>query len=616
MSYKLKKELGLLSLFCIASGAMISSGLFILPGLVFARAGPSTIITYLLASFLMIPAMLSKAELATAMPKAGGNYFFIDRSMGPYVSTIGGFSDWFSLLLKSTFALLGIGIFALILNPSITEMQIKFIAVVCCLFSALINTIGVKLAGRFQIAMVIAILSLLTFYIIYGSFSIQLHRYTPFMPLGLGSVFTTAGLVFISYAGLTKIASIAEEVKNPGRNIPLAMFLSWIIVSLLFVLVIFITVGLVDSAHLRDSLTPISLGASMIAGRAGSIMLGIAALLAFATTANAGLLAASRTPMAMSRDELLPGLFGKVSKRGTPVFSIIFTSGLMILIILFLNLENLVKAASTMILLLLILINLSVIVMRKSNIKYYKPKFKSPLYPWIQILGIIAYGFLIYKMGIFSLLVVVIFIICALVWYLLYARNRIKREYALLNIVKRIAGVKSTSYLLDEELRKILLERDNIAIERFEHLIKKCPVIDLKTPLSIDKFYKKIANSLAERLKIEPEKLLKLLLKQKKESEITICSGVGCLFINIRGHSKFEFILARDQEGITFPNKSSQLPVNAIFIIVSTRDEYIFYLHSLIWIIKIAKRNDFYNKWLKAKNIKELQDIILSSLRK
>jgi amino acid transporter/mannitol/fructose-specific phosphotransferase system IIA component (Ntr-type) len=616
MSYKLKKELGFLSLFCIASGAMISSGLFILPGLVFARAGPSIITSYLLASFLVIPAMFSKAELATAMPKAGGNYFFIDRSMGPYVSTIGGFSDWFSLSLKSTFALLGIGIFALILNPDITEMQIKFIAVAYCLFSTLINTIGVKLTGRFQIVMVIALLGLLTFYIIYGSFSIQLHRYTPFMPLGPGSVFTTAGLVFISYAGLTKIVSVAEEVKNPGRNIPLAMFLSWIIISLLYVLVIFVTVGLVDSAQLKNSLTPISLGAGTLMGRGGSIMLGVAALLAFATTANAGLLAASRTPMAMSKDELLPGLFGKVSKRGTPAFSIIFTSGFMIFIILFLTLENLVKTASTMILLLFILINLSVIVMRESKIQYYQPKFRSPLYPWIQILGIVGYGFLIFKMGIISLLIAVIFIICALGWYWVYARSKIKREYALLHVVKRITRIKSTSYLLDEELRKILLERDNITKKRFEHLIERCPVIDLKTSLSADKLYKIVANSLAEQLKINPEKLLKLLLERKKESEITIHSGVACLSINIKGHSKFEFMLARDREGVTFSDKSSSIPIYAMFIIVNTPDEHNFCLHSLMWIIKIVEGNDFDNKWLNAKNIKELRNIFLSLWRK
>jgi len=536
--------------------------------------------------------------------------------MGPYVSTIGGFSDWFSLSLKSTFALLGIGIFALILNPDITEMQIKFIAVAYCLFSTLINTIGVKLTGRFQIVMVIALLGLLTFYIIYGSFSIQLHRYTPFMPLGPGSVFTTAGLVFISYAGLTKIVSVAEEVKNPGRNIPLAMFLSWIIISLLYVLVIFVTVGLVDSAQLKNSLTPISLGAGTLMGRGGSIMLGVAALLAFATTANAGLLAASRTPMAMSRDELLPGLFGKVSKRGTPAFSIIFTSGFMIFIILFLTLENLVKTASTMILLLFILINLSVIVMRESKIQYYQPKFRSPLYPWIQILGIIGYGFLIFKMGITSLLIAVIFIICALGWYWVYARSKIKREYALLHVVKRITRIKSTSYLLDEELRKILLERDNITKKRFEHLIERCPVIDLKTSLSADELYKIVANSLAEQLKMNPEKLLKLLLERKKESEITIHSGVACLSINIKGHSKFEFMLARDREGVTFSDKSSSIPIYAMFIIVNTPDEHNFCLHSLMWIIKIVEGNDFDNKWLNAKNIKELRNIFLSLWRK
>ena len=84
----LKKELGLLELFCISSGAMISSGLFVLPGIAFAKAGPSVILAYLLASMMIIPTMLSKAELATAMPKTGGNFFFIDRSMGPSAMTI------------------------------------------------------------------------------------------------------------------------------------------------------------------------------------------------------------------------------------------------------------------------------------------------------------------------------------------------------------------------------------------------------------------------------------------------------------------------------------------------------------------------------------------------
>lgn len=613
-STDLKKELGLLELFCISSGAMISSGLFILPGLAFAKAGPSVIIAYLLASILMIPTLLSKAELATAMPKAGGNYFFIDRSMGPRMGTLGGLADWFSLSFKSAFALLGIGVFILLLNPGITEMQIKLVAVACCLLFTLVNIIGVKLAGKFQTSMVIILLGLLVFYIIFGSFSVQFHRYTYFMPYGFSSIFATAGFVFISYAGLTKIVGIAEEVENPCRNIPRALFFSWIIVSLLYMSVVFITVGVVEHNDLQNSLMPISLGASTFMGTAGIIIMGVAAVLAFATTANAGLLAASRTPMAMSKDELLPEPLNKISKRGTPALSIIFTSSFMIFVILFLSLENLVKSASTMILLLFVFINLSVIIMRESKIRHYQPKYRSPIYPWVQISGIIGYGFLIFEMGVIPLLIVGIFILCGLCWYWIYASGKLKREYALLHIVERITGEKLTSYLVDEELREILIERDNITETRFKHLIEECPVIDIMASLSADEFSKIVANSLAERLKTDPKKLFELLIKREKEPDIIIHSGVAIPSITVPGHNKFEIILVRDRKGVTFSAGAS--PIYVAFIIVSTPDEQSFYLHTLMWIAGIAEETDFDKKWLSAQSSEELRDIILSSWRK
>jgi len=441
---------------------MISSGLFILPGLAFARAGPSVILAYLLAGILLIPPVLSKAELVTAMPKSGGIYFYIHRSLGPGMGTVGGLAAWFSLSFKTAFALLGIGIFILLLNPGFTEMQIKLVAVAAVLFFTLINIIGVKLTGRFQVVMVVALLGLLAFYVIFGSFSVQLHRYTPFMPLGLGSVFATAGMVYVSYGGLTKICAVAGEVKNPGRNIPLALILALIVMTSLYVVVVFITVGLVDSAQLQNSLVPISLGASTFMGRGGSLILGGAALLAFITTANAGILAASRDPMAMGEDKLVPDAFGKVSKRGAPWFSILFTGGFMLLVILFLDLENLIKTASTLKLLMFTLANWSVIFMRESKIKHYQPTFRPPLYPWIQILGIIGELFLLSMMGAVPLLIVGIFIVCAWGWYWFYARGKTKSEYALLHVVERITGIKLTSSLLDEELRGILKERDNL----------------------------------------------------------------------------------------------------------------------------------------------------------
>ena len=304
----LKRDLGLLDIFCIASGAMISSGLFVLPGLAFAKTGPAVLISYVIASLLVIPAMLSKAELSTAMPKAGGTFFFIDRSMGPMIGTIGGFAAWFSLAFKSAFALVGIGVFAILLNPGFTEMQMKAVAVFFCLLFTAINIRGAKHTGKTQIAIVIGLLSLLIFYIISGIFFINTSNFTNFTPYGYESIFSTAGLIFVSFGGLTKVCSVAEECKKPGTNIPLGMFLSWGIISSIYLLVIFTTIGISDPIDLSTSLTPISLGADSIpflAGVGGMIM-AIAAILAFISTANAGILAASRDPMAMGKDQLIP----------------------------------------------------------------------------------------------------------------------------------------------------------------------------------------------------------------------------------------------------------------------------------------------------------------------
>ncbi|OQX80329.1 MAG: hypothetical protein B6D56_05175, partial [Candidatus Omnitrophica bacterium 4484_70.1] len=96
MARSLKKKLSLIDIFCVSTGAMISSGLFVLPALAYAKAGPGIIVSYVLAAILCIPAVVSTAELVTAMPRAGGDYFYIMRGFGPLLGTIAGFSSWFS----------------------------------------------------------------------------------------------------------------------------------------------------------------------------------------------------------------------------------------------------------------------------------------------------------------------------------------------------------------------------------------------------------------------------------------------------------------------------------------------------------------------------------------
>ncbi|RKZ10090.1 hypothetical protein DRQ25_04050, partial [Candidatus Fermentibacteria bacterium] len=147
---KLSRDLGIPSLFSIAAGAMISSGLFVLPALAFTVAGPGVIFSYLIAAILVIPTMFSKAELATAMPRAGGTYYFIDRSLGPLAGTLSGLAAWFSLSVKTAFAFVGLGIFMEFLSP---EINGRLFAMISCVIFTALNLRGAGHAGKTQIVL-------------------------------------------------------------------------------------------------------------------------------------------------------------------------------------------------------------------------------------------------------------------------------------------------------------------------------------------------------------------------------------------------------------------------------------------------------------------------------
>jgi len=617
---QLKRQLGLLDVFAVAAGAMISSGLFVLPAIAFRKAGPAVILSYLFASILIIPSVLSKAELATAMPRAGGTYFFIERSLGSICGLFSGFAGWFSLALKSAFAVVGLAVLIEVVLQKVfptqlSDWHLKAMGVACCLGFAGLNIVSVKHTSRFQILLVGILLSLLTLFIVFGARSVEAVQYKGFLEKGWLTVFATAGLVFVSFGGLTKVASIAEEVKQPGRNLPLGMLLAWFVVTLFYIGVIIITVGVVPGEELGGSLMPISLAASKFMGSPGFVLLGAAAIAAFVTTANGGILAASRSPLAMSRDKLLPPLLSRVNNRfKTPHISILLTGIFMIAAIVFLDIEVLVKTASTLMIILFILVNASVIIMRESRIQSYRPKFKSPLYPYIHIFAIIIYCALIIDMGPIPLLITAGFVGLSAAWFGLYVYRRVSRASAVMHVVERVTDRELQTVTLENELRDILLERDEIIEDRFDQLIRECEILDVQGRQSAETIFRQVSTMLANRLETDEFVLFEKFLHREAEGGTVVQPGFAIPHIVVDGENKFDILLIRAREGIDFSHAPD--PVRIMFILIGSKDERNYHLRALMAIAQIAQEKQFEQRWLAARDTEALRNLILLSTRK
>ncbi len=457
---RLKKEITFIGIFSIATGAMISSGIFILPGIAYAKIGPLILVSYLLAGIFALIGILSTIELSTAMPKAGGDYFFINKTLGPLMGTIAGLLGWLALSLKSAFAIFGIAEILYLfvkINPTILSF-------ILCIIFLLLNIVGVKETVKFQIFLVVGLFSLILLYIGMGFLKIDnqtlFSALKPYSNKNIISILSITGFIFISFGGLLKIASVSEEVKNPKKILPMGIISSIIVVTISYVLMLIVAIGTLEPSQFAKSLTPIADSARIIMGTPGFAVISLASMLAFVTTANAGIMSASRYPLALSRDGLLPKFISGIGKKfHTPIASIILT-GVIIFLSLLLPLEELVKIASTIILSSYVLTNLSVIVLRESKLANYKPSFKAPFYPWLQIFSIIIFSFFIIDLGLEAMEIVIGFLISCIILYFLYGRKYKRGDYALLYLLKRLVD-KNLTGNLEDELKEIVQNRDN-----------------------------------------------------------------------------------------------------------------------------------------------------------
>ncbi|NGP89800.1 amino acid permease [Fodinibius halophilus] len=629
---KLEKQLGLWDVYAIATGAMFSSGFFLLPGIAAAETGPSVFIAYLVSGLLVLPTMFSVAELATAMPKAGGTYYIIDRSLGPVMGTVGGYGSWLALVLKSAFALIGMGAYISIF----IEVPIVPVAIVLTVVFGLLNIVGAKETTALQKVLVAALISIMTFYIAQGLFSVfsvdffevTRTQFTPLFINGATGFWATVGMVFVSYAGLTKVASVAEEVRNPDRNIPWGMFLS--IMSAIFVYVagVFIMVSVLDPTEFRQDLTPVATAGeafmSWLPGDMGILLVVIAAVAAFASTGNAGIMSASRYPLAMARDKLIDKWFSKIGTMGTPVIAIIATVFLMIFFLVAFDVAEVAKLASAFQLMLFALLNLAVIVMRESKIEEYDPGFNSPFYPWIQIAGMILSAVLILEMGLLSIIFTVVVSIFSVGWFYYYAYGKIDREGAIFHVTARLG--KRKDYGLEREMRGILREKGLREEDPYEQVVAQAEVIDEPTDkLSYTTIIKQASDILAKRLKMEEQQLVDDFCKAQDLGTIPLGNNTVINHIRVEKDCDPQMVLVRIPESITVSTEGYEVldedetgeveNLCAMIFLVSSSENSSQHLRIIAHLAEMIGSRHFIERWNSASNESELREILLRDER-
>ncbi len=624
MTKRLKKELTLFDVVAISTGAMFSSGFFLLPGLAAAQAGPAVVIAYFIAGLLILPAMFSMAELATAMPRAGGAYYFLDRSLGPLAGTVGGLGTYLALTLKTAFALIGIGAYAAIF----IELPVKPVAITLTLIFMGLNIFGAKETTGLQRLLVTILVGILMFFIVQGLFHVFAtespatlqSRMTPFLPFGIEGLLATVGFVFVSYAGLTKVASVAEEIKNPARNIPLGMIISLALTTFIYVVGVFIIVAVLNPAALREDLTPVATAGetflSWLPQPIGLVLIVLAAIAAFASTGNAGLLSASRYPLAMARDRLIPDVFAKLGRFQTPVTAIVTTSGLMIFFILALDEAGIAKLASAFQLFMFILINFAVIIMRESRIDSYDPNYRTPLYPWMQYFGILTSLCLIIYMGLQAILfTLAMAVVCAL-WYVYYGQKRVVRHGAIYHWFARLGQRRYSG--LDKELWQIMREKGLRNEDPFDELVTRAEVIDLNgDERSYGDIVRRVSAILAPRLSATEDELVTGFLQEARIGWTPVSKGVSLPSLLLFRLQQPELVMVRSKRGIQVDvmdvhgEHSPDDPIYAFFFLVSPEETPKQHLRFLAELAERADDEGFMSAWQAAAGATALKEALL-----
>jgi amino acid transporter/nucleotide-binding universal stress UspA family protein len=421
----LSRTLSLLDVTMIGIGGMIGAGIFVLTGIAAGEAGPALVMAFLFNGLVTLLTAMAYAELGSALPVTGGGYSWIKAGLGGTQGFLSGWMDWFAHAVAGTLYALGFGRFATELwcmaglpdfGLNVELMSLIFMTLIGLALTAL-NYWGASETGKVGNIVTGGKIAILGFFVVGGLVAMARapdwqSRFTiDFMPKGIGGVLVAMGLTFIAFEGYEIIAQSGEEVKEPKRNIPRAIFAALGVAVLIYVSVAFVAIGATQVPAGEEMTVWQYLGEKKevavveAAGQFlpyGAVILLISALASTMSALNATTYSASRVSFAMGRDHNLPAIFAHIHpRRHTPHGAVIITGGLIIAMGWALPIEQVAAASSIMFLLLFAQVNISLMVIRR-KMPHLDRGFRVPGFPVVPLLGLLTQGALAVYLFTFS----------------------------------------------------------------------------------------------------------------------------------------------------------------------------------------------------------------------
>jgi amino acid transporter len=435
---ELERTLGLSGGLAIGIGTMIGAGIFVFPGLAGAEVGTAATVSFAVGGVIALLVALPTSELATAMPKSGGGYYFISRGLGTLAGTVIGLSLWLGLVFATAFYLVGLGFYALDALAAVgvgisatPGLIVSVIAVLSGIGFTVLNITGTENAAKLQNGIVALLLSMLIAFLGFGlleAFGFVQVDTPPGEARNVWEVvpiMSVAALVFTSYLGFAQVATVAGEMKNPGRNLPLAMVGSVLIVTVMYILTIFVATSVFtqDALEAAGETAMVEVGRQLL-GPAGALVIIIGGLLATMSSANASVLSTSRAIYGVSKDALLPKEASRINlKYGTPHVALGMAGGPVVVLAATRQVQLLAEVASFLHLIMYGLMCVALLAIRRDEPEWYDPDFRVPGGSVIPVVGALASFGLIAFMNRTSIAVGIVVILVTAGWYFYYARD-------------------------------------------------------------------------------------------------------------------------------------------------------------------------------------------------